>query len=62
MNDDTPGPCSGCEQEDTGGRPVSWSPAFTSWLCPDCLLIRTDAVLGETRRAELAARRDRDAS
>ena len=54
MNDITDDPCSSCSREHSPDRPVTWSPAFTVWLCAFCLATRTDAELGATRTANAA--------
>ena len=48
--------CPSCSREHAPDRPVTWSPAFAEWLCPDCRARRTDAELGATTRANAAAR------
>lgn len=51
-----PDRCGGCERVATDASPVTWSPAFESYLCTYCRIRRTDAELGATERANAAAR------
>jgi hypothetical protein len=55
VNDITPFPCSGCERPHEPARPVTWSPAWSEWLCPNCRASRTNLELGATSRANAAA-------
>jgi hypothetical protein len=52
-------PCAVCQRDHTPERPVTWSPAFDKYLCGNCRASKTDAELGATQRANLAATRKR---
>jgi hypothetical protein len=54
-------PCGDCPPKQYPG-PVSWSPAFSSWLCNECRRTRTDRELRATDMANAAALADRLAS
>jgi len=58
MSTEETGPCAGCGRDHAPEHPVTWSAAFGEYLCGSCRASRTDAELGATQRANLAARRE----